>query len=65
MGNYGSYTVKENGDVYNKHGKKMSPSDNGRGYLILSLTVGSKRVTKAVHRLLLRYTSLILTVYLM
>jgi len=53
MGNYGSYTVTKDGKVFNRHGKELSPSDNGRGYLIVGMTLvpNGKRITKAVHRL--------------
>lgn len=49
---YGGYKVSDCGKVFSKRtGKEMSPSDNGRGYLIVCLSVGGKRLTKAVHRL--------------
>lgn len=45
------YDVREDGTVYGKFGRKLSPSDNGRGYLILGLMIDGRRVTHAVHRL--------------
>lgn len=48
---YENYYVTPEGVVYNKYNKKLSPSDNGRGYLILGITANGKRFTKAVHRL--------------
>ena len=48
---YENYFVTEKGEVYNKYKKLLSPVDNGRGYLILGLTRGGKRYTKAIHRL--------------
>lgn len=45
------YQVFEDGTVIGKKGKIMSPSDNGRGYLILGLMCGEERITFAVHRL--------------
>lgn len=51
---YDNYTIYENGDIYNKHGKKMSVVDNGKGYLALGLQIEpkGKRVYKSLHRLL-------------
>lgn len=52
MGSVYGYRVCEDGTVYGKHGKKLSPSDNGRGYLVLGLMIeGRGRVTFGVHRL--------------
>lgn len=48
---YFGYKVYDGGKVIGKRGQIMSPSYNGRGYLILGIMVGSKRVTKAVHRI--------------
>jgi hypothetical protein len=45
------YSVSKCGVVIGKRGRARKPSDNGRGYLILTLQVGGKSVTKAVHRL--------------
>lgn len=45
------YRVFEDGTVYGRFGKKMSPSDNGRGYLILGLRTGGERKTFGVHKL--------------
>lgn len=45
------YTVFEDGKVIGKAGQIMSPSNNGRGYLILGLMLDGKRRTKAVHKL--------------
>lgn len=49
---YGSYTVFENGDVFNSNGKKLAFSYNGRGYKIIRLIIDGVRKTKAQHRLL-------------
>jgi len=49
---YFGYTVFEDGVVLSKFtGKKMRPADNGRGYLILTLSIGKGRKVKAVHRI--------------
>lgn len=51
--NYGDgYIVKEDGSVFNKHGKMLSSHDNGKGYLIVSLSINGKRTSKAIHRIL-------------
>lgn len=46
------YTVFENGVIINKKGKELSFSDNGNGYLIISLYINGNRTTKALHRIL-------------
>ena len=46
------YTVYDNGEIYNQNGKQLSFSDNGKGYLIVSLYINGKRTTKALHRIL-------------
>lgn len=46
MKEYKGYTVSEDGSVF-RGGRKLSPWDNGRGYLILRIC----GKTKAVHRL--------------
>lgn len=48
---YGGYRVSKCGTILGKRGHAMSPSFNGRGYLIISLLTGEGRITKAVHRL--------------
>lgn len=45
------YEVREDGTIYGKRGKKLSPSDNGRGYLIVGLMIDGKRRTFGVHKL--------------
>lgn len=45
------YRVSKCGTILGKRGKPLIPFDNGRGYLIVSLLVGGKALTKAVHRL--------------
>jgi hypothetical protein len=49
---YDSYFITVNGEVFNKHKKLLTPQDNGKGYLILNLRVGGKRLCKSIHRLL-------------
>lgn len=49
--NYRSYHVTRDGRVYNKYGKELSASDNGRGYLIVGITHNNRRTTKSIHRL--------------
>ena len=51
---YDNYKLYENGDIVNKYGKKISPVDNGKNYLIVNLNTEpkGKRVCKAIHRLL-------------
>lgn len=51
MKEYFGYKVSSEGVVYSKRGKKMSSSDNGRGYQILQLRINGKSRTRAVHRL--------------
>lgn len=51
MGNYYSYYVTQDGKVYNKLGKELRGSDNGRGYQIVTIRHEGGRVTKAIHRL--------------
>lgn len=46
------YTIYENGDIYNKYNKKLSPVDNGKGYLIVNIYINGKRTCKSIHRLL-------------
>ena len=48
---YGSYIITTDGRVFNRFGKELSGHDNGKGYLIVSLTINGTRLTKAVHRL--------------
>lgn len=45
------YFITESGEVFNKHGKKLTPSDNGRGYLVLGLRCDGTRKTIGVHKL--------------
>ena len=50
---YDNYTITPEGDIFNKYNKKMSLVDNGKGYLVLGLTlINGKRIVKSVHRLL-------------
>jgi hypothetical protein len=52
IGYEGLYKVDQSGNVYLKrNGKKLSPSDNGIGYLVLSFTKEKKRKCVLVHRL--------------
>lgn len=46
------YTINLEGVVTNKNGKILTPQDNGKGYLIISLYINGKRTVKAIHRLL-------------
>lgn len=48
---WNGYSVREDGQIVGKRGTAISPSDNGRGYLIVGVMLDGKRVTKAVHRL--------------
>lgn len=48
---FNRYYVTECGNVFNKHGKLLTPSDNGRGYLVLGLFCEGKRKTIGVHKL--------------
>lgn len=45
------YTISEYGDVYNKFGHKMASHDNGRGYLVVWLTLPQGRKIFGIHRL--------------
>lgn len=47
-----NYIIFENGDIYNKYGKKLSPCDNGKGYLMVNVSINGKRTCKSIHRLL-------------
>lgn len=46
------YSIREDGVILGRRGNPLSPSDNGRGYLIVSLLYNGRRIVKAVHRLL-------------
>lgn len=48
----GGYFVREDGKIINKHGKKLSPYDNGSGYLVVGLNIKRKRTSKSIHRIL-------------
>lgn len=48
---YEGYTVFENGVILGRRGKPMVQVDNGRGYFIVSLYLGKKTTTLAVHKL--------------
>ena len=48
---YENYYVSPKGEIFNKFNKRLSPYDNGRGYLVLGLMIDGKRSTKSVHRL--------------
>jgi len=50
MRNYYQYYVTKDGRVF-KEGKEIKPSDNGRGYKIVTLNINGKRKCKGVHRL--------------
>ena len=43
---YENYYVSPNGEVFNRFNKKLSPCNNGRGYLVLGLTVMVKDLQK-------------------
>lgn len=45
------YFITEDGRIFNKYGKELSPSDNGRGYLVIGLSFEGKRNTIGIHRL--------------
>ena len=47
-----NYIIFENGDIFNKYNKKLSPCDNGKGYLMVNVNINGKRTCKTVHRLL-------------
>ena len=51
MGNYYGYFVSKDGRVFNKFGKELAASDNGRGYLVVNLSTPVGRKCKAIHRL--------------
>ena len=51
ISNYYSYHVTKDGEVFNKFGKLIKSSDNGRGYLTVNINTDRGRVCKAVHRL--------------
>lgn len=46
------YTIFENGDIYNKFNKKLTPADNGSGYLIVNVKINNILTCKSIHRLL-------------
>lgn len=53
LGYEGLYQVDELGNVYlARNGRKLKPSDNGIGYLQISLTKEGKRSNFLVHRLI-------------
>lgn len=43
--------VSKCGVVIGRRGKPLKPSDNGRGYLIVSVRIDGKHTSKGVHRL--------------
>ena len=49
---YDNYTIYENGDIYNKYNKKLSPANNGKDYLIVNLRKNNRNYCKSIHRLL-------------
>lgn len=51
MSNYYSYTVTRDGRVFNKHGKLLAPSNNGKGYLAVGIRHDGRKTTKTLHRL--------------
>ena len=48
---YNNYYITRDAEVFNKYGKKLSPVDNGKGYLILNINIDGKRRCKAIHRM--------------
>ena len=48
---YDGYFVTEDGKVYNKYRKLLSPVDNGKRYLLLNLNINGKRRGKCIHRI--------------
>ena len=48
---YENYFITEEGLLFNKYKKKLSPVDNGRGYLIVNINIKGKRKCKAIHRI--------------
>ena len=48
---YDNYYITKDAEVFNKYGKKLSPVDNGKGYLILNINIDGKRRCKALHRM--------------
>ena len=49
---HGRYFCDSNGNIYNKNGYRLSPYDNGYGYLIVDLRNGRKKKHEKVHRLI-------------
>lgn len=49
---YDGYYITENSEVFNKYGKKLSPVNNGKGYLILNININGSRKCKAIHRMM-------------
>lgn len=49
---YDGYIITEDGVLKNKFGNSLSFFDNGRGYLITSVSINGVRSTKALHRIL-------------
>lgn len=47
--NHHGYVVYEDGTIIGKRGEPLKATDNGRGYLIVSLYLGKKTTTKGVH----------------
>jgi hypothetical protein len=45
------YKVSKCGVVLGRRGKPIAPSDNGRGYPIVSVVINGRRTSKGVHRL--------------
>jgi hypothetical protein len=51
LGYEGLYQVDTEGNVFNRHGRKMKPCKQNRGYLILGLHKDNKTQVHTVHRL--------------
>lgn len=48
---YDGYKVSREGTVLGRRGNPLVPSDNGRGYPIVSVIISGKRTSKTLHRI--------------
>lgn len=45
------YYITEEGNIYNQYKKKLSPCDNGKGYLLVNITYNNVVKSYSIHRL--------------
>ena len=48
---YDGYYITQDGKIFNKFKKQLSPYDNGKGYLVVNIQINGVRKCKAIHRI--------------